>query len=311
MTIRRRDDSSCSEAWSASAATGGMRTARRAGLMADTRVTPTPTTRAAITVRDWKTSGPVGRVTPNPLRSASRPTAARTPSPRPTSEATTPRMVASRSTERNTWRRLAPTILNSASSRVRWPTMIEKVLKMVNPPTNREMNANTSRAVEKNDRAWLMSLVCSLATVCPVTTSTPAGSTVAISCCRAGLSVPGLAATSMALKRPTRPNSCWAVGRSNAARVAPARLSAVPNRTMPVRVKVRGGPSSRTRTCSPTAKWYFCAVPASITTSLGVVGGRPRTSWSEEICWSGSYENPSVGAPPVVMALPSGATNCA
>ena len=44
--------------------------------------------------------------------------------------------------------------------------MIEKVLKIVKPPTKRAMNANTSRAVEKKPRkAWLMSLTCSLATV--------------------------------------------------------------------------------------------------------------------------------------------------
>ena len=74
-------------------------------------------------------------------------------------------MAASTSTERNTWRRLAPTMRSRASSRVRWPTMIEKVLKMVKPPTNRAMKAKTSRAVEKNDSAWLMVLVCSSATV--------------------------------------------------------------------------------------------------------------------------------------------------
>ena len=68
-------------------------------------------------------------------------------------------------TERNTWRRLAPTMRSRASSRVRWPTMMEKVLKMVNPPTNREMKAKTRSAVEKNERAWLMELVASSATV--------------------------------------------------------------------------------------------------------------------------------------------------
>ncbi len=62
-------------------------------------------------------------------------------------------MNASARTERNTWRRLAPTMRSSASSRVRCPTVIEKVLKMVNPPTNKEMKAKTSRAVEKKDRA--------------------------------------------------------------------------------------------------------------------------------------------------------------
>ena len=176
-TIRRRDDSSWSPWWSARAATGGIRTARRAGLMADTTVTPTPTTRAAMTVRDSKTRGPVGRVMPNPLSRASRPRAASTPSPRPISEATSPSRPASTSTERKTWRRLAPTIRSRASSRVRWPTRIEKVLKMVNPPTNSEMKANTSSAVEKKDSAWLIELVCSLATVWPVTTSTPGGRT--------------------------------------------------------------------------------------------------------------------------------------
>ena len=58
MTIRRVDDRS-SVAWvSAMAAMGAMRTARRAGLTADTTVTPIPTTRAATTVWAWKTSGP-------------------------------------------------------------------------------------------------------------------------------------------------------------------------------------------------------------------------------------------------------------
>ena len=43
---------------------------------------------------------------------------------------------------------------SNASSRVRWPTMIENVLKIVNAPTNSEMKAKTSSAVEKNDSAW-------------------------------------------------------------------------------------------------------------------------------------------------------------
>ena len=79
-----------------------MRTARRAGLMADTSVTPTPTTRHTITVRASKTREPVGSVTPNPLSSFSRPSAASTPSPRPTSDDTSPTIAASPSTERNT-----------------------------------------------------------------------------------------------------------------------------------------------------------------------------------------------------------------
>ncbi len=104
---------------------------------------------------------------------------------------------------------------------------------------------------------------------------------------------------------PTSPMSAWAVGMSKAASVAPARLSAVPKRARPVMVKVRVGPWSRMRTDWPTLKSYFCAVPRSMTTSWGVVGRVPSTSRRAEICWSGSKETPSVGAPPVEMALPS------
>ena len=124
-----------------------MRTARRAGLMADTTVTPTPTTRQTMTVRASKTSGPEGSVTPNPLSSASSPIAASTPKPSPMRDDTSPTIAASRSTERKTWRRLAPTMRSNASSRVRCPTMMENVLRMVKPPTNSAMNANTSSAV--------------------------------------------------------------------------------------------------------------------------------------------------------------------
>ena len=58
---------------------------------------------------------------------------------------------------------------------MRWPTVIENVLKIVKPPTNSAMKAKTSSAVEKKPSAWLIALVCSLATVWPVTTSTPGG----------------------------------------------------------------------------------------------------------------------------------------
>ena len=54
---------------------------------------------------------------------------------------------------------------SSASSRVRWPTMMEKVFKMVKPPTKSAMKAKTSSAVLKKPRAWPMALVCSLITV--------------------------------------------------------------------------------------------------------------------------------------------------
>ena len=101
------------------------------------------------------------------------------------------------------------------------------------------------------------------------------------------------------------------MGMSNAASVAPARLSAVPKRASPVMVKVWVGPCRRTRTCWPTLKLYFWAVPRSMTTSCGVVGGDPCTRCSVESCDSGSHEIPMVGAPPVLRAFPFDPMYCA
>ena len=86
--------------------------------------------------------------------SALSPIAATTPSPSPISEAVKPVIAASPTTERNTCRRLAPTTRSSASSRVRWPTVMENVLKIVKPPTNSAMPAKISSAVEMNE-SWL------------------------------------------------------------------------------------------------------------------------------------------------------------
>ena len=159
---------------------------------------------------------------------------------------------------------------------------------MVNAPTNREMNAKTSRAVEKKDRAWLIEFVCSFTTVCPVTTSTPGGRAVAMARWTAGLLAPGVVTTLMLSSLPVSWAMACAVGSVNAARVAPARLLAVPNSVMPVMVKVWGGPADRMLTCCPTVKPYFCAVPASITTSSAVTGGPPAIRCRGDICWSGS-----------------------
>src|ERR1035441_2339864 len=61
---------------------------------------------------------------------------------------------------------------------------------MVNAPTNNEMNANTSSAVEKIDRDWLTAVVFSFITVCPVTTCFPDGKTAAMARWTAGVLAP-------------------------------------------------------------------------------------------------------------------------
>jgi len=65
------------------------------------------------------------------------------------------------------------------------------------------------------------------------------------------------------------------------------------------------------RTRSPTEKWYFCAVPSSMTTSSEVVGASPVTRCRGEICELGSKESPRFGGPLVPIAVPSLATYCA
>ncbi len=171
-------------------------------MTAEISVTATPTAMATIGVRASNTSGADGSVIPNALSSALSPSAATTPSPRPTRDATSPVTAASPSTERNTWRRPAPTRRSSASSRVRWLTVIESVLKMVNAPTNSAMAAKMSSAVEMNDRALSTAVESSLATVWPLTTSTPAGSSLAMACCRETLSAPGRARTLIVSNTP-------------------------------------------------------------------------------------------------------------
>ena len=96
--------------------------------MAETTVTSVPTASPTIAVRGSNVSGPAGRLVPKPLMSALSPMAATTPRPTPIADETNPTIAASVSTERSTCPRLAPTIRSRASSRVRWPTMIENVL---------------------------------------------------------------------------------------------------------------------------------------------------------------------------------------
>ncbi len=69
-----------------------------------------------------------------PRASPWSPTAIPIPATNPSAEATNPVTNASRTTDVRTWRRLAPIARSSAISRVRWATMIENVLKMMNAP---------------------------------------------------------------------------------------------------------------------------------------------------------------------------------
>ena len=141
-------------AWSSRiAATGATEEARRAGRTAARAVTTTPTNSVAPMVRGL--TGRPDRSRPNSvLMSCCSPAARPIPAPRPATEPTRPTSNDSPSTDRVTWWREAPIARSSASSRVRWATSIENVLKMMNEPTNSATPANTPRKIVTNPSAW-------------------------------------------------------------------------------------------------------------------------------------------------------------
>ena len=156
-TAVRRWENRYSTGWaSRSAAMGGTREARMAGTTDEASVVSRPTTSAAMTVRGSSCVDVVGSEMPKPRSSPCRPRAMRNPKPRPIADATNPTMAASPRTERRTCRGLAPIARSSASSRVRCAIRIENVLKMVNAPTKIATPANTSRAMLKKERPFLI-----------------------------------------------------------------------------------------------------------------------------------------------------------
>jgi hypothetical protein len=127
--------------------------ARRAGDSVDTSVTTMPTTIDTTMVRVAMTLSPDGSSKPTALNSSRRPVATRMPSASPAMLPRIPSTSPSLRTERRTWPREAPRVRSRANSRARWATVIEKVLKMMNAPTNREIPAKASRAVFRKPRS--------------------------------------------------------------------------------------------------------------------------------------------------------------
>ena len=86
----------------------------------------------------------------------------------PSAEASMPIAKPSTSTERRTWRREAPSVRSVASSRVRWATVIDSVLKMTNAPTNSATAAEREQEVldelrERRRCPWPLAFACSVA----------------------------------------------------------------------------------------------------------------------------------------------------
>ena len=130
---------------SRTAAIGGMRVARRAGMSPAAIVTPTPTISETMMVLGAKTSPSLGRSALSALKSAFRPAASPRPRKRPMREATRPMTKASVITDQRICLREPPIVRIVANSRIRWATVMEKMLKMTNAPTKRATTANESR----------------------------------------------------------------------------------------------------------------------------------------------------------------------
>ena len=96
-------------------------------------------------MRGSMTGGMDGKLIPPAASRLRSPRASRTPRPTPSTEAPSPSRAASASTEVTIWRRVAPRQRSRASSRARWESRIEKVLKMRKMATNRATPAKTRR----------------------------------------------------------------------------------------------------------------------------------------------------------------------
>ena len=107
--------------------------------------------RAAITVPVF------GRSIPKLLKTALRALAKPIPASTPSTEPSTPMIVASSTIPRRIWPRVAPSVRSMPSSRIRWATVIENVLKIRKLPTSSATPPNTSSTMRKNERSSLMS----------------------------------------------------------------------------------------------------------------------------------------------------------
>ena len=126
---------------SRTAAIGGTRVARRAGTMLASTVITVPSASETRTVRSANTIPASGSSPPIALSSLASPN----PANRPMTEASSPITTPSITTERMTCLREAPSVRSVANSRVRWATVIDRVLKITNAPTNSAIAPKPSR----------------------------------------------------------------------------------------------------------------------------------------------------------------------
>ena len=134
-----------STAPSRTAAIGSTRVARSAGRTAAIIVTKMPTISATTIVRVANTVPTCGRSMPNQTKIWFSTFARPRPAKSPITDAITPIVKASSTTDQYTWRRVAPSVRRVASSRIRCATVIPIVLAITKMPTKSATNPNASR----------------------------------------------------------------------------------------------------------------------------------------------------------------------
>ena len=312
-TVRKRAKRpSGSVAPSRTAAIGGTRVERIAGRRLARTVTRMPTRSDTMIVRVSSGRPARGSVIPNASNSDESPCANATPSPSPTSEAKMPSSSDSKSTDRSTCLRVAPSVRSVASSRVRCAIVIESEFAITKAPTKSAIPPKASRKSWRKLRLALVSLVSFWAWPWPVRTCSLSGSrTGSIWSTSSCGETPGLPWTRIWSSWPTLSKIRWAVPTSKPDSVAPPMFVEPPKRKIPARRIFCAGPSAWTPIVSPTFQCSSPAVRLSTTTSFGP-GQVPLANVIE--LSSGAFLStlkPMFGAPPWEIALPFLPIRCA
>ena len=160
---------------------------------------------------------------------------------------------------------------------MRWATVIENVLKIMKPPTNRAIPAKASSAVVMNLKLLFTSRACCWAWACAVRTVTPAGRAARRRPTTVRGGTPGWVRTSMPSTWPGWPATRWASGSVSTATLAPASESTLPYLAAPTSRKRWSGALPETAMRSPRCQPWSWTVCRSSPTSPGARGGRPWT----------------------------------
>ena len=149
--------------------------------------------------------------------------------------------------------REAPRVRSVANSRVRWATVIDRVLKITNAPTNSAMPPKPSRKIRTKLRLSFVSFAASAASSAASSTSALAGASFCTALRTAAGAVPSFAVIEIESYWPSWWSRACAVGRSTIAITAPPSESTSPNFATPVIVYCSTGPLADTPILSPTA----------------------------------------------------------